>query len=355
VSLKQVERMENVNISKHEMRQSSVSGEWVMYAPERRIRPHAARDPLASTPPVPDRDPACPFCPGNERMLPAIRMEMHGVNGWQVRAVPNRYPALSRNGTVTETTVGIYRMMQGYGDHEVIVETPLHNRPVSLMSADEVELLTEAYHRRYCEMASRPEIKTVILFRNHGPMAGTSLAHPHSQLIGVGIIPQSVRRREQLAAAHFHDKGRCLFCDIVDFEIRDGRRIIFQNQAFIGIVPFAAEVSCEAWVVPKIHKSDFQAISDSEKSDLADALRAILSVMREKLNDPDYNYVIHSSLSPTVAPAALHWHLQIKPILTTPAGFEMGSEIHINPSLPESDATLLFYNPHLIQQRAENE
>jgi UDPglucose--hexose-1-phosphate uridylyltransferase len=158
-----------------------------------------------------------------------------------------------------------------------------------------------------------------------------------------------------LAAAHFHDKGRCLFCDIVDFEIRDGRRIIFQNQAFIGIVPFAAEVSCEAWVVPKIHKSDFQAISDSEKPDLADALRAILSVMREKLNDPDYNYVIHSSLSPTVAPAALHWHLQIKPILTTPAGFEMGSEIHINPSLPESDASLLFYNPHLIQQRAENE
>ena len=333
--------MENGNISKHEMRQSSVSGEWVIYAPERRIRPHATRDPLASTLPAPDRDPSCPFCPGNEQMLPAIRMEMHGANGWQVRAVPNRYPALSRNGTGAETMVGMYRMMQGCGDHEVIIETPLHNRPISLMSADEVELLIEAYHRRYCEMASRPEIKTVILFRNHGPMAGTSLAHPHSQLMGAGIIPQSVKRREQLAAAHFHEKGRCLFCDMVDFETRDGRRIIFQNQAFIGIVPFAAEVSCETWVVPKIHTPDFQAISDSEKSDLADALRSMLVVMREKLNDPDYNYVIHSNLSPSVAPAALHWHLQIKPILTTPAGFEMGSGIHINPSLPESDASLL--------------
>ena len=339
--LKQMERMENGNIIKHEMRQSSVSGEWVIYAPERRTRPHAIRDPLVSTPPVPDHDPACPFCPGNEKMLPAIRMEMRGANGWQVRVVSNRYPALSRNGTVAETTVGIYRMMQGCGDHEVIVETPLHNRSISLMCADEVELLIEAYHRRYCEMASRPEIKMVSLFRNHGPMAGTSLVHPHSQLIGASIIPQSMQRREQLAAAHFHDRGRCLFCDIVDFEIRDGRRVIFQNQAFIGIVPFAAEVPCESWVVPKIHKPDFQAISDSEKSDLADALRTMLTGMREKFNDPDYNYVIHSSLSPTVVPAALHWHLQIKPILTIPAGFEMGSGIHINPSLPESDASLL--------------
>jgi UDPglucose--hexose-1-phosphate uridylyltransferase len=150
-----------------------------------------------------------------------------------------------------------------------------------------------------------------------------------------------VKRREQLAAAHFHDRGRCLFCDMVDFEIHDGRRIIFQNPAFIGMVPFAAEVSCEAWVVPKVHAPDFRAISDSGKSDLADALRAILSVMREKLNDPDYNFVIHSSLSPTVAPSALHWHLQIKPILTIPAGFEMGSGIHVNPSLPETDASLL--------------
>jgi UDPglucose--hexose-1-phosphate uridylyltransferase len=323
------------------MRQSRVSGEWVIYAPGRRVRPHGARDPLASPPPVPDRDPACPFCPGNEHMLPPIRMELRGAAGWQVRAFANRYPALSRTGTVSETPVGIYRAMQGRGEHEVIVETPLHNRPIGLMSTDEVELLIEAYHRRYCEMASRPEIKTVILFRNHGLMAGSSLAHPHSQLIGVGIIPQSVKRRERLAAAHFHAGGRCLFCEMVEFEIRDGRRIIFQNRAFLSFVPFAAEVPCETWVVPKLHKPDFRAISDSEKSDLAAALLSILAAKREKLNDPDYNYVIHSSLSPTVAPAALHWHLQIKPVLTTPAGFEMGSGIHINPSLPEADARLM--------------
>ena len=160
--------------------------------------------------------------------------------------------------------------------------------------------------------------------------------------MGSAIIPQSVKRREQLAAAHFHDRGRCLFCDMVDFETRDGRRIIFQNPAFIGLVPFAAEVSCEASIVPKVHAPDFRAISDSGKSGLADALRVILAVMHEELNDPDYNFVIHSSLSPTVVtPGALHWHLQIKPVQTIPAGFEMGSGIHINPSLPEADASLL--------------
>ena len=240
--------------------------------------------------PVPDHEPSCPFCPGNEQMLPAIRMEMRGANGWQVRVFPNRYPALSRNGTGAETTVGIYRMMQGCGDHEVIVETPLHNRSISLMSADEVDLLIEAYHRRYCEMASRPEIKTVTLFRNHGPMAGSSLAHPHSQLIGVGIIPQSVKRREQLAAAHFHDRGRCLFCDMVDFEIRDGRRIIFQNPAFIGIGSLrrGGLLARPGWC-RKFTSRISRPFRILRKSDLADALRAILAVMREKLNDPDYN------------------------------------------------------------------
>jgi UDPglucose--hexose-1-phosphate uridylyltransferase len=329
------------DLGQHEMRLSSVSGEWVMYAPGRGVRPHAVRDPSKPTWPAPDREPSCPFCPGNEQMLPAIRMEMRGADGWRIRAFRNRYPALSMNGTGAETPVGVYRAMQGCGDHEVIVETPLHNRPIGQMSADEVELLIEAYHRRYSEMASRPEIKTVTLFRNQGPMAGSSLAHPHSQLIGMGIIPQSVLRREQLAAAHFHARGRCLFCDMVDFETRDGRRIVFQNPTFVGMVPFAAEVSCETWVVPKLHASDFRTISDSGKSDLAHALRVILAAMREKLNDPDYNFVIHSSLSPTVAPGALHWHLQIKPVLTIPAGFEMGTGIRINPSLPEADASLL--------------
>jgi UDPglucose--hexose-1-phosphate uridylyltransferase len=274
-------------------------------------------------------------------MLPAIRMEMRGADGWRIRAFRNRYPALSMNGTGVETPMDIYRAMQGCGDHEVIVETPLHNRPISRMSADEVEWLIEAYHRRYSEMASRPEIKTVALFRNQGALAGSSLAHPHSQLIGVGIIPQSVRRREQLAADHFHARGRCLFCDMVDVEIRDGRRIVLQNPTFVGMVPFAAEVACESWIVPRAHAPDFRCISDSGKSDLAEALRAILAAIREKLNDPDYNFVIHSSLSPTVAPGALHWHLQIKPVLTIPAGFEMGTGIRINPSLPETDASLL--------------
>ena len=333
--------MESKDLSQHEMRLSSVSGEWVMYAPGRGVRPHAVRDPSNSTSSAPDREPSCPFCPGNEQMLPAIRMEMRGADAWRIRAFRNRYPALSMDGTGAETPVGVYRAMQGCGDHEVIVETPLHNRPIDRMSADEVELLIEAYHCRYSEMASRPEIKTVTLFRNQGPMAGSSLAHPHSQLIGVGIIPQSVLRREQLAAVHFRARGRCLFCDMVDFETRDGRRIVFQNPTFIGMVPFAAEVACETWVVPKLHASDFRSISDSGKSDLAHALRVILATMRAKLNDPDYNFVIHSSLSPTVAPDALHWHLQIKPVLTIPAGFEMGTGIRINPSLPEADASLL--------------
>jgi UDPglucose--hexose-1-phosphate uridylyltransferase len=189
MSLKRVERMENATSANMKCDRTASAEEWVIYAPERRIRPHAARDPLPPTLPVPDRDPSAALSAGNEQLLPAIRMEMHGAKGWQVRAVPNLYPALSRNGTGAETMVGIYRMMQGYGDrgHH---RDPLHNRPISLMSADEgVELLIEAYHRRYVKW-HQSKIKTVILFRNHAvPWRAPLWPRLISQLMGAGIIP----------------------------------------------------------------------------------------------------------------------------------------------------------------------
>jgi len=205
-----------------------------------------------------------------------------------------------------------------------------------------VESIIEAYHRRYRELAARPEIKTVFVFRNHGVKAGTSLAHPHSQIIATGLVPQAVLTRRKLALSHFKTAGRCLFCHILENEAIDGRRILFQNDNFINFVPYAAEAPCEIWVVPKAHCSDFGDISDAEKTGLAEGIRLALARLSEKLNDPDYNFVIHSApFADTGEVAALHWHVQIQPHLTTPAGFEMGSGIRINPSLPEADAAFL--------------
>jgi UDPglucose--hexose-1-phosphate uridylyltransferase len=180
-----------------------------------------------------------------------------------------------------------------------------------------------------------------IIFRNHGSRAGTSLMHPHSQIVVTGIVPHYIRWREEEAQRYFDEWGRCVYCDILDFEMRDRRRILLENESFLAFIPFAAEVPFEIWIMPKRHQADFGQITDKEKADLAFALRDSLARLHNRLQDPDYNYVINTSARYRADEPQLHWYLQIWPRLTTRAGFEIGSGININPSIPEEDADFL--------------
>jgi UDPglucose--hexose-1-phosphate uridylyltransferase len=276
-------------------------------------------------------------------MLPAIITELPDSeeDGWQTRVVPNKYPALSAESDASRHLEGIYLSMPGYGRHEVIIESPRHNRDLAQMSVEEVGAVVQTYHRRYVDIMAQQANMVAILFRNHGPRAGTSLLHPHSQLVATGIVPRHIRWREAEAQRYFDEWGRCVLCDIVAFESQDRRRIILENDTFLVFVPFAAEVPFEIWIVPKRHQADFGAISDAEKGHLASALWGALSRLHSKLQDPDYNYVIHSAAQHKAGEPQLHWYLQIQPRLTTQAGFEIGSGMRINPSLPEKDAQFL--------------
>lgn len=325
-----------------EMRWNPVTGEWVIYASGRRSRP----DEMGICPRRKERSPShektCPFCPGNERMLPEILLELEGKDGnWQVRVVPNQYPAIRSSGSGPKKSLGIYRVMESSGNHEVIIESPFHHRPVGRMGVKEAGVLIEAYHRRYKELANRRKNKTVIVFRNHGAAAGTSLSHPHSQIMALEIVPRSIRTRQRAFTSYFKNKGRCLICDMMKFELSDKRRLLFKNERFVCFIPFAAEVSFETWIVPRKHQVDFSEISELEKGDFAKSLVSVLSGLQMHLNDPDYNFVIQTNTRARKENRALHWYLQIKPRMSTPAGFEMGSGMHINPTFPESDAQIL--------------
>jgi UDPglucose--hexose-1-phosphate uridylyltransferase len=210
-----------------------------------------------------------------------------------------------------------------------------------LMTAPEVEAVIETYHRRYSDLMDDHQNMMTLIFRNHGPRAGTSLIHPHSQLISTSMVPRFIRQREEEAERYFDQWGRCVFCDILAYELKHQHRVVLENPSFGVFVPFAADVPFETWVVPKRHQSDFGQISDKQKTDLASALLDILSRLYHKLNDPDYNYVVNTSPRYRAAEPQLHWYLQIRPRLTTQAGFEIGSGISINPSLPEKDANFL--------------
>ncbi|NDJ78739.1 MAG: galactose-1-phosphate uridylyltransferase, partial [Chloroflexi bacterium] len=180
-----------------------------------------------------------------------------------------------------------------------------------------------------------------LIFRNHGPQAGTSLRHPHSQLVVTGVVPRYVRWREEQAQRYYDEWGRSVFHDVLAFELHDRRRVVLENESFVAFVPFAAEVPYEVWIMPRRPQADFGSITDAEKHDLAIALREVLDRLRNRLGDPDYNYIINSAARYQAGEPHLRWYLQIRPRLTTRAGFEIGSGISVNPSLPEENAAVL--------------
>jgi len=276
-------------------------------------------------------------------MLTDILLETpgRGDDPWSTRAVPNKYPALEPDGHSDRRTAGPYLTMEGVGKHEVIIETPHHNRQIAQMEVREVETVLETYHRRYTDLMTELSFAFSVLFRNHGEHAGTSLLHPHSQIIASNFVPQHVRRREEKAQSYHDQWGKCVVCDMIHFEREMQSRVILENQYFVAFVPFAAEMPCELWITPFRHASDFGSISDEEKGGLASILHKAIQKLYYHLNDPDYNYVLITASAGKAAEPQLHWYLRILPRLTMRAGFEIGSGICINPSLPEQDAELL--------------
>lgn len=335
-------RPEGRDVHGNEMRHNPVSDQWVIYSLSRRKRPSDMAGARSERESRPDYDEQCPFCPGHERELPGIILECRGGESpWRLRVVENKFPALTPGGDLQRKRHGLYLCMQGYGHHEVVIESPVHNRQIPLMTQDEVEMIIEAYHRRYLDLMKLERNMLIVIFRNYGSRAGASLAHPHSQIISTGLVPEHVREQEYRAQRYFDDWGHCLYCDLLEEELAAGERIINENPSFVSFIPYAAERPFEIWVMPRSHKAHFGDVSEREKSDLAACMRILLRMLRQTLNDPDYNYVIHSSAKYRSGEPQAHWFLKISPRLTTRAGFEIGSGMSINTSLPEEDAAFL--------------
>jgi len=330
-------------MSQRQIRQNKTTREWVIYAPDRSKRPRDYLQKGRETRQLPFFDKSCPFCPGNEEMLPNILQQEPLPRGeaWQTRVVPNKYPALTPEASLETSTNDFYLAMPAQGTHEVIIETPRHNRDIAEMSVDEVSTIVSTYQKRYKTLMEDSVNSHVTLFRNHGAKAGTSLEHPHSQIIAVGVKPPYVQRREQVASEYYEKWNRCLYCDLLSHEMQDRRRLLSEDPFFLTFVPFAAEVPFEIWILPRVHQVDFGELTPEEITNFSSALKNALLRLRQALGDPDYNYVINTPSRSHRESASMHWFLQIRPRITTQAGFEIGSGMHINPSLPEEDATYL--------------
>jgi UDPglucose--hexose-1-phosphate uridylyltransferase len=329
-----------------ELRKDPILGRWVIIATERSKRPNDYR----STMPAPAAEHRlCPFCPGNEGKTPpeimAYRKDNSKPNtpGWHVRVVPNRFPALRIEGGINREGEGIYDKMNAIGAHEVIIETPDHKQTLSTMTNSQVEEVLWSYRDRVLDLKKDKRFRFILLFKNHGEAAGASLDHAHSQLIALPIVPRNVIDEIRGAREYYENKERCIFCDIVRQELSSQVRLVSENDHFICITPYAARFPFETWILPKKHDSHFE---DSQKYEFESLSRILVETLKRQgkaLNNPPYNFLIHSSPfnHNYHDEDYYHWHLEIMPRLTNVAGFERGTGFYINPTPPEEAAKFL--------------
>ena len=322
------------------IRQDPTTKEWVIIAAERMRRPHDYNTRVHPRVESKEAGP-CPFCPGHEASTPeeVFRIAEAGGTGWAVRVTANKFPALGVTGRLDRREAGsLFREMDGVGYHEVIVETPIHDRITPLMTDGEMELVLRAYQERYRVLRNDARIKYIVIFKNHGDAAGTSLAHPHSQLVATPVPPMLMRLKYDVATSHYDDTGRCLYCDIVEEELRAQTRVVLETDQFVVFHPYASRAPFETWIAPKRHQASFGQVSADDLAKLAPVLRRILRGLYDRLGDPDFNFIIHSAPVEDENKAYYLWHIQILPRITRIAGFELGSGIYITTMLPEESA-----------------
>lgn len=324
-----------------EFRQNPITREWVIIATERARRPDqfAAKEKPAR---LPSYVATCPFCPGNEHMTPPETFRLAAGDGWLVRAVPNKFSVLATEGGHWRRIEGLKRSAAGVGKHEVIVETPDHSLTTALLSLTQVENIVRSYKERYLELASsNGGIELVTIFKNHGAGAGTSLEHPHSQLIATPIISPQVRSRLEETLRHFDEAGECIFCHLLRDELEEGTRVITQNEHFVAYIPYAQLSPFALLIFPKRHMAAFSEIGDDEIAGLARILKDVLARLYHGLQNPDFNYTIRTAPCENRYVRYYHWYVSVIPRLTKVAGFELGSGFFVNVTLPEANAEFL--------------
>lgn len=323
-----------------ELRYNVITREWVIIATERAKRPDQFKR-QDERKALPSFVTTCPFCPGNEKLTPPETYRFPSNGNWQVRVAPNKFAAVSQEGERKRTVQGIKRTVTGVGHHEVIVETPDHSKTTSQLSDAQVETIVETYLNRFRAASSDPRVEQVVIFKNHGESAGTSLEHPHSQLIATPVITTQLRDRLFSALNHFDEFGECLFCRVLEQELKDDIRIVYETEHFVAYVPFAVLTPFSILIMPRRHMACFQEMNDAEAADLAHNLRRTLLKLFRGLGDPDFNYVIRTAPAANMGVKYYHWYVSIIPRLTKLAGFELGSGMFINVSLPEENAGFL--------------
>jgi UDPglucose--hexose-1-phosphate uridylyltransferase len=313
-----------------ELRKDPITGRWVIISTDRAKRPS---DFLRESVAIKGVS-SCPFCYGYESKTPGEVLQ-YGRNGsgpnspgWQVRVVPNRFPALGIEGDLDREGDGLFDRMNGVGAHEVIIETPDHWSTLATMSEKQIEDVLWAFRDRMLDLKNDKRFRYILVFKNHGEAAGASLEHPHSQLIALPIIPKQVREEVDSSRHYYYEEERTV-------------RVIGETDSFITISPYAPRFPFELWILPKQHASAFENHQSLIYAGLARVLKDVLMRLDVVLDHPAYNLMIHTAPIGEESNEHFHWHIEIIPKLTKVAGFEWGTGFYICPTPPEESARFI--------------
>ena len=311
-------------------------GEWTLIAPERRARPHPAH--YAKATPA-EADPACPFCPGNERMTPpevaALRDEgEENAPGWRARCVANKYPAVGSGETEREGE-GVFTTLKGGGRHEVLIDSPRHTKALADLgeahAADVLGLLRE----RARALIEAPGVRFVFAFKNHGAMGGASILHSHFQILGLPFVTGGFEKMLEREAAFYQERKSALLDHMLAAERAQEERIVEAgNEGAVVFCPRASRFPFLVRIAPWPTECSFAGSAPGAVAAVGTALARCLTRYKALLGDPPVNV----SFLAAGAPEEHRWHIELFPRLTPLAGLETGLGAHINEVAPERAA-----------------
>lgn len=323
-----------------ELRQDLVSGDWVVVASRRGKRPHPIKQKVRN-----ENQPKknCPFenpqKNGNDSPLLIFYKNdfLPKVKDWTIQVIPNKYPAFGYGVCNIEHKEGPYNWLEGYGFHEVFIYRD-HIKNPALFNSKEITQMFSAFIKRYLALKNEGCVEYISIFHNHKREAGASISHPHSQLIAIPVIPPDVQKSINGSRDFFQRNKKCVHCAIMDWEIKSGKRLVYENKNFVAFCPYASRTSFETRIFPKNHESCFEKQSESDLNDLSEIFNATMKKIYGALNNPPYNFFIHTAPVSNGHYSHYHWHIEILPKTSIWAGFEIGTGIEISTISPEEAA-----------------
>ncbi len=371
----------------NETRYDWLSDRWVIFAPNREDRPDQYRHSQSN---APDEMIECPFCSGHEQetpqptlVLPEFDSDETTTNRnvestkrlrapWQVRVVPNKFPAILRHESflendvqslfhaspttiVSESAFGnksgtqiqtaqadhLFQRKIPTGAHEVIIESPVHVNSITALSVEHIAVVLEAYRRRLNHWRAQRDLKYAVIFKNYGADAGASLYHSHSQLISLDFVPRDIEKANHRLVLHHKQYGCCYICQLMNEEEERQERILYSSEHFVAICPFASRFPYSFSIIPRVHRSRYEEINYAECDDLAIVTKKTLAALEAAHPTTAYNFVLQTSPFGDSNEEAHHWRLRVIPRLGKVAGFEWGSDCFINTVTPEQAAKTL--------------